>query len=135
MGHCGININFFYSIIFLDRIGIFPLFLAFFSLLIYLSLKWPHRNHVWFFNNSISISYFILKPKPYCPMKRKRKHIQCVISNRDLISSESAHSPSTARAWSSSWEVRFDRRKNWTTQKVSHNPGSCRDSWSQRTNR
>ena len=32
-------------------------------------------------------------------MKRKRKHIQCVISNRDLISSESAHSPSTARRY------------------------------------
>ena len=32
-------------------------------------------------------------------MKRKRKQIQCVISNRDLISSESAHSPSTARRY------------------------------------
>ena len=32
-------------------------------------------------------------------MKRKRKQIQCVISNRDLISSESAHSPSIARRY------------------------------------
>ena len=32
-------------------------------------------------------------------MKRKRKQIQCVISNRELISSESAHSPSTARRY------------------------------------
>ena len=32
-------------------------------------------------------------------MNRKRKQIQCVISNRDLISSESAHSPSTARRY------------------------------------
>ena len=59
----------------------------------------PHRNHVWFFNNYISISYFNLKPKPHWQMNRKRKHIQCVISNRELISSESAHSPSTARRY------------------------------------
>ena len=32
-------------------------------------------------------------------MKRKRKQIQCVISNRDLISSESADSPSTTRRY------------------------------------
>ena len=32
-------------------------------------------------------------------MNRKRKQIQCVISNRELISSESAHSPSTARRY------------------------------------
>ena len=32
-------------------------------------------------------------------MKRKRKQIQCVISNRELISSESAHSSSTARRY------------------------------------
>ena len=32
-------------------------------------------------------------------MKRKCKQIQCVISNRELISSESAHSPSTARRY------------------------------------
>ena len=83
----------------LDRIGIFPHnFLAFHSYLLYLSLKWPHRNHIGF-SKSILISYFILKPKPYCPMKRKRKQIQCVISNRELISSESAHSPSTARRY------------------------------------
>ena len=29
-------------------------------------------------------------------MIRKHKHIQCVISNREFISAESAHSPSTA---------------------------------------
>ena len=32
-------------------------------------------------------------------MKRKSMQIQCVISNRELISSESAHSPSTARRY------------------------------------
>ena len=32
-------------------------------------------------------------------MKRKRKQIQCFISNRELISSESAHSPSIARRY------------------------------------
>ena len=32
-------------------------------------------------------------------MKRKRNQNQCVISNRELISSESAHSPSTARRY------------------------------------
>jgi len=32
-------------------------------------------------------------------MKRKRKQIQCVISNRDFISSEPEHSPSTARRY------------------------------------
>ena len=32
-------------------------------------------------------------------MKRLSKQIQCVISNRELISSESAHSPSTARRY------------------------------------
>ena len=32
-------------------------------------------------------------------MKRKRKQIQCVISNRILISSESAHFPSLARRY------------------------------------
>ena len=32
-------------------------------------------------------------------MKRKRQQIQCVISNRELISAESAHSPSTARRY------------------------------------
>ena len=84
---------------FLDCLGIFPLnFLAFHSYLPDLSLKWPHRKYI-YFCNSISIIYFILKPKPYCPMKRKRKQIQCVISNRELISSESAHSPSTARRY------------------------------------
>ena len=75
-----------------------PLFCIIPTLLHNLSLKWPHRKYIYFFN-SISIIYFILKPKPYCPMKRKRKQIQCVISNRDLISSESAHSPSTARRY------------------------------------
>ena len=30
-------------------------------------------------------------------MIRKHKHFQCIISNREFISSESAHSPSTAR--------------------------------------
>ena len=32
-------------------------------------------------------------------MKRKRKQIQCVITNRELISAESAHSSSTARRY------------------------------------
>ena len=32
-------------------------------------------------------------------MKRERKQIQCVISNREFISSESAHSPSTAKRY------------------------------------
>ena len=32
-------------------------------------------------------------------MKRLSKQIQCVISNRELISAESAHSPSTARRY------------------------------------
>ena len=32
-------------------------------------------------------------------MKRLSKQIQCVISNREFISSESAHSPSTARRY------------------------------------
>ena len=32
-------------------------------------------------------------------MKRKRKQIQCFMSNRELISAESAHSPSTARRY------------------------------------
>ena len=32
-------------------------------------------------------------------MNRKRKQIQCFISNRKLISSESAHSPSIARRY------------------------------------
>ena len=32
-------------------------------------------------------------------MKRKRKQIQYFISNRELISAESAHSPSTARRY------------------------------------
>ena len=64
-----------------------------------LSLNRPQRKYIWFFNISISISYFILKPKLYCPMNRKLKQIKCVISNRELISSESAHSPSTARRY------------------------------------
>ena len=32
-------------------------------------------------------------------MKRKHKQIQCVISNREFISAESANSPSTARRY------------------------------------
>ena len=32
-------------------------------------------------------------------MKRKHKQIQCVISNREFISAESANSPSTARKY------------------------------------
>ena len=83
----------------LDRIGIFPLnFLAFHSYLPNLSLRWSCRNHIGF-SKSILIYYLILQLKPYWTMKRLSKQIQCVISNREFISSESAHSPSTARRY------------------------------------
>ena len=83
----------------LDRKGIFPLnFLAFHSYLPNLFLRWSDRNHIGF-SQSILIYYFILQRKPYWTMIRKHKHFQCVISNREFISSESAHSPSTARRY------------------------------------
>ena len=48
-------------------------------------------------------------------MNRKRKQIQSVISNRKLISSESAHSPSTARGYAKGIVL---------TQQIGFNEGS-----------
>ena len=83
---------------FLDRLGIFPLILSLSSASALPLPEVSHRNHIGF-SKSILISYLILQRIPYWTMNRLSKQIQCFISNREFISSESAHSPSTARRY------------------------------------
>ena len=56
----------------------------------------PHRKHIHFKNNAFPISYLNFNPKPPCPIEKKklRRKTQDVLKNRNLISTESANSPS-----------------------------------------